>query len=48
MRCISTYVVAAEVVHVGLGKHRVVLELRFAERGGVRRYDDELGLAASQ
>ena len=31
----GTYIVAPEVVDRGLGKHRVVFELRLAERRGV-------------
>ena len=41
------YVVAGEVVDVGLGKHGVVLELRLAERRGVASNDDQLGLAVA-
>ena len=43
-----SYVVAVEVVDVGLGEHGVVLELRLAERRGVASNDDELGLAAAE
>jgi hypothetical protein len=42
------YVVSAEVVNGGLGKHGVVLELRLAQRRGVSGDDDELGLAGAQ
>jgi hypothetical protein len=35
-------------VNVGLGKHRVVLELRLAERRSVSSDDDELGLAGTE
>jgi len=44
----ETYVVAGEVVNLGLGKHGVVLELRLAERGSVSSNDDELGLARAE
>jgi hypothetical protein len=44
----DSYVVAVEVVDVGLGEHGVVLELRLAERRGVASNDDELGLAAAE
>lgn len=36
------------MVHVGLGKHRVILDLRLAEGRAVIADDDELGLARSQ
>ena len=36
------------MVDVGLGKHRVVLELRLAQGRGVAGNDDQLGLARSQ
>lgn len=45
---VKTYVVTSEVVDVGLGKHRVVLELTLAERRGVASNDDKLGLARSK
>jgi hypothetical protein len=45
---VCTYVVTGEVVDVGLGKHRVVLELTLAERRGVASNDDELGLSGSE
>jgi hypothetical protein len=38
-------VVASKVVHVSLGEHGVVLELRAAEGRAVARDDDELGIA---
>lgn len=44
----GTYVVAGEVVDGGLAEHRVVLELRLAERRGVASNDDELGLAGAE
>ena len=43
-----TYIVTSEVVNVGLGQHRVVLELTLAERRGVSGNDDELGLSGSK
>lgn len=36
------------MVDVALSKHRVVLELRLAEWGGVAGNDDQLGLSVSQ
>jgi hypothetical protein len=45
---VCTYVVAGEVVDVGLGKHGVVLELTLAERRGVASNDDELGLSGAE
>jgi hypothetical protein len=41
-------VVALEVVDVGLGEHRVVLQLRLAERWGVASNDDKLGLSGAE
>lgn len=35
-------------MNLSLGQHRVVLELRLAERRGVSGDDDELGLARSE
>jgi hypothetical protein len=43
-----TYVVASEVVDIGLGQHSVVLELRLAEGRSVGRNDDQLGLASAK
>ena len=36
------------MVDIGLGQHRVVLELGLPQRGGVASDDDELGLAGSK
>ncbi len=36
------------MVDVGLGQHRVVLELTLAERRGVASNDDELGLSGAE
>lgn len=41
-------VVSLEVVHLALGKHGVVLEFGLTKRGGVRRDENELGLARAQ
>lgn len=43
-----TYVVAGEVVDLGLGEHAVVLELRLPQRRGVAGDDNELGLSGAQ
>ncbi len=43
-----TYIVASEVVDVGLGKHRVVFQLGLAERRGVASDDDKLGLSGAE
>lgn len=43
-----TYVVASEVVDIGLGQHRVVFQLGLAERRRVAGDDDELGLSRSE
>ena len=46
--CYNTYIVASEVVDIGLGKHGVVLELALAQRRGISRNDDQLCLARSE
>lgn len=43
-----THVVASKVVDIGLGEHRVVLELRLSQGRSVAGNDDELGLAISE
>ena len=43
-----TYVVASEVVHIGLGQHRIIFQLGLAERRGVAGDDDELGLSGAE
>ena len=43
-----TYVVASEVVDIGLGQHGVVFQLGLAERRGVAGDDDELGLSGAE
>ena len=43
-----TYVVALEVVDIGLGKHGVVLEFTLSERRGVASNDDELRLSGTK
>jgi hypothetical protein len=43
-----TYVVASEVVNIGLGQHGVVFQLGLAERRCVPGDDDELGLSGSE
>ena len=43
-----TRLTSGVVVNVGLGKHRVVLDLRLAEGRAVVADDDELGLAGTQ
>jgi hypothetical protein len=35
-------------VHICLGQHRIILELRLAQRRSVAGNDDELGLSRSQ
>jgi hypothetical protein len=45
---LCTYVCSREVVNLGLGQHRVVLEFTLAERRGVSGDDDELGLARAE
>jgi hypothetical protein len=45
---VYTYVVASEVVHIGLGKHGIVFQLGFAERRGVAGNDDELSLSGTE
>ena len=43
-----TYVVASEVVYIGLGKHVVVFQLGLAQRRGVSCDDNELRLAGAE
>lgn len=45
---LCAHVVASEVVDIGLGQHRVVLELRLSQGRSVAGDDDELGLAGSK
>lgn len=45
---VSTHVVASEMMDVGLGQHRVVLEFGLSQWWCVTSDDDELGLSRSE